>query len=110
MNPLYNEELGKIIEDANKSSHVQNRILWFPAVKEIGQSPDGIPLAVDGVHFNWIEADRSKGFTHWKQNFPDWDGKMNISGVHRSIVDVILNVACRNRTLRTKKEPDLCCF
>lgn len=106
----YNDELGKIIAGANNEFPGVNRILWFPAVTEIGRSPDGIPLTVDGVHFNWVEADVSRGFTHWKRQFPNWDGKLNISSVHRSIVDVIFNVACMNKEVQIHEKSDLCCF
>ena len=106
----YNDELGKVIEAANKKleNNGINPILWFPVVKSIGRTPDGIPLAVDGVHFNWVEADISRGFTHWKKQFPGWDGKLNISSVHRSIVDVIFNIGCRGKI--QGEINNLCCY
>ena len=110
----YNLELGNLIQKVvGENSDFKNRLLWFPAVTNIGQSPDGIPLAVDGVHFNWVEADISRGFTHWKKTFPGWDGKLNISSVHRSIADVILNVACfENKSILSKnhKHKNFCCY
>ena len=67
-----------------------DRLQWMEVAKTIALAPvENIPLVADGVHLN-----------HRNQ-------ESGLVDTHRSIIDVILNVYCRDKTKLVEK--NACC-
>ena len=96
---LYNDHVGKIINNANHS-----RLIWLDVVRKITVSPTGFPLTPDGTHLNWARSKVMEKHFGYNETLIN---SIPMVDTHKAIIDVILNIYCKN--FIPKDAENTCC-